>query len=180
MKRKFVFAHMKVARVYASLSTAKRRKVGALLVKNNTPIAIGYNGTKPGRDNCCEDENNVTFPHVIHAEINALNKLRNSSETAKGSCLVMTATPCRDCFEECYNAGIRTFFYGEDYREMQHLGPFINGSQSTCKFYYVDEENEKIYRLLASNVHLNPKLQPWSDKWKMVLHEVTVEEFEII
>lgn len=135
---------MRVARIYSRLSYAERRKVGALLVKNNTPIAIGYNGTKPGRCNCCEDERGETRPDVIHAEINALNKLRNSHETALGAVMFITAAPCPDCVEECFNAGIRTFFYGEDYRVMDHLIPMI---EKGCEFYYVDEHKETISRL---------------------------------
>lgn len=158
MKPKFVFAHMKVARTYASLSYAKRRKVGALLVKNNTPIAIGYNGTKPGRDNCCEDENGQTKPDVIHAEINALNKLRNSHETADGACMFMTASPCPDCIEECYNAGIRTYFYGENYRLMDHLIPMIDKG---CQFFYVDEANEEIHSLVVKRSYGPVQDQPY-------------------
>lgn len=55
MKQKFVEAHMKVAEVYAELSSAKRLHVGAIVVKDNRVISIGYNGMPSGWDNTCED-----------------------------------------------------------------------------------------------------------------------------
>ena len=55
MKDKFVQAHMKVARIYADLSYAKRKKVGAVIVKDDRILSIGYNGTPSGWDNCCEE-----------------------------------------------------------------------------------------------------------------------------
>ena len=72
MKQKFLDAHMKAAEVYASLSSAKRLKVGAVIVKDNRIISIGYNGTPSGWDNNCEDEHGETKEEVIHAEANAI------------------------------------------------------------------------------------------------------------
>lgn len=55
MKEKFVKAYMKTAKIFADLSTAKRLKVGAIVVKDNRIVSIGYNGTPAGWDNVCED-----------------------------------------------------------------------------------------------------------------------------
>ena len=92
MKNKFVQAHMKVAKIYADLSYAKRKKVGAVVVKNDRILSIGYNGTPAGWDNNCEESVlwhkgkqllspiYVTKPEVIHAETNAIAKLAASTE----------------------------------------------------------------------------------------------------
>lgn len=56
MKDKFKAAYMDVARRFADLSSAIRLKVGAIIVKDDRIISIGYNGTPPGWDNCCEDK----------------------------------------------------------------------------------------------------------------------------
>jgi dCMP deaminase len=56
MKQKYIDAHIRVAEVYASLSTAKRLQVGAIVVKDNRVISIGYNGMPSGWDNNCEDK----------------------------------------------------------------------------------------------------------------------------
>lgn len=55
MKPKHIKAHMKTAENYASLSTARRLQVGAILVKDDRIISIGYNGMPSGWDNNCED-----------------------------------------------------------------------------------------------------------------------------
>ena len=55
MKPKYIKAHMKVASIYAGLSTARRLQVGALIVKEDRIISIGYNGMPSGWDNNCED-----------------------------------------------------------------------------------------------------------------------------
>lgn len=55
MKEKFVKAYMKTAKIFADLSTAKKLKVGAIVVKDNRIVSIGYNGTPAGWDNVCED-----------------------------------------------------------------------------------------------------------------------------
>lgn len=116
IKPKFVFAHLKVAEVYAELSSAKKLKVGAVLVKGGTPIAIGYNGTKAGACNCCEDENGKTLPGVRHAEINALNKLWTSKESAEGAISFQTHSPCIECVQDLHAAGIRDIYFSERYR----------------------------------------------------------------
>lgn len=71
---------MKAAYIYAECSTAVRKKVGALIVKNDRILSVGYNGLPSGWDNVCEDElpdgTLVTKPEVIHAESNAIVKVK--------------------------------------------------------------------------------------------------------
>ncbi len=54
MKEKFKHAYMDTARRFAELSPAIRRKVGAIVVKDDRIISIGYNGMPVGWDNECE------------------------------------------------------------------------------------------------------------------------------
>lgn len=54
MKSKFINYYMNIANLTAELSSAVRLKVGAIAVKDNKIISIGYNGTLPGTDNNCE------------------------------------------------------------------------------------------------------------------------------
>lgn len=56
MKSKYINAHIKVAEIYSQLSSAKRLQVGAIVVKDNRVVSIGYNGTPAGWDNDCEDK----------------------------------------------------------------------------------------------------------------------------
>lgn len=55
MKQKFKEAYMKTAETFSELSHARRLHVGAIVVKDNRIISIGYNGMPAGWDNNCED-----------------------------------------------------------------------------------------------------------------------------
>lgn len=104
-------AHMKVARIYSELSTAKRLQVGAVIVKDNRIISIGYNGMPSGWDNNCENTDEfgfmpVTKPEVLHAETNAIAKVAKSSESCLDATIYCTTAPCIDCAKLIYQSGI--------------------------------------------------------------------------
>ena len=126
MKPKHQTAHMKAAHIYAELSTARRLKVGALVVKDDRIISIGYNGMPKGWDNNCEyiaeqheDGGQVlkTKPEVLHAETNAIAKLARSSESGLDATLFVTHSPCLDCAKIIYQSGIKHVYYATDYRD---------------------------------------------------------------
>ena len=60
---KFDHSYLEMAQIWAQNSYCKRRKVGALLVKDRMIISDGYNGTPSGFENICE-EDGVTKPYV--------------------------------------------------------------------------------------------------------------------
>lgn len=124
MKQKFINAHMKVAETYAQLSSAKRLQVGAVIVKNDTIIGIGYNGMPSGWDNECEDQTYVddfhvvmvTKPEVIHAESNAICKVTKSTNSSENADMFVTHAPCIHCAKLIHQAGVRKVFYRDGYR----------------------------------------------------------------
>jgi dCMP deaminase len=116
MPHKFDHAYLEMAEVWSRNSYCKRRKVGALLVKDRTIISDGYNGTPSGFENICEDEDGVTKPYVLHAEANAITKLARSSNNSDGATIYITASPCIECAKLIIQAGIRRVVYGEQYR----------------------------------------------------------------
>ncbi len=131
MKLKLVEAYMQTAKIFADLSHARRLHVGAIVVKDDRIISIGYNGMPAGWDNNCEDESVEPYagfegsihrivlktkPEVLHAESNAISKLARSSESGDGSVMFVTHAPCIDCAKLIFQSGIRQVFYGEEYR----------------------------------------------------------------
>lgn len=108
--------YMRMARIWAENSYCKRRRVGALIVKDKMIISDGYNGTPSGFENVCEDENNVTKPYVLHAEANAITKIARSGNNSDGATLYVTTSPCIECAKLIIQAGIRRVIYGEKYR----------------------------------------------------------------
>ena len=145
MKQKFIDAYMDVAERFAQLSSAVRLQVGAIVVKDDRIISIGYNGMPAGWDNVCEhkeydlsrDFNGDYFPdphnhfpltdeqgryalrtkkEVLHAESNAIAKLARSAESGEGATIFVTHSPCIDCAKLIYQSGINTVYYRNAYR----------------------------------------------------------------
>ena len=110
------YRYLRMARVWAENSYCKRRRVGALVVKEKMIISDGYNGTPSGFENLCEDGNGITKPYVLHAEANAITKLARSGNNSDGSTLYVTASPCIECAKLIIQAGIKRVVYGEKYR----------------------------------------------------------------
>jgi dCMP deaminase len=125
MKQKFRDAYMKVAETFAELSSARRLHVGAIVVKDDRIISIGYNGMPSGWDNNCEFEFKhpqtkitelVTRAEVLHAETNAIAKLAKSTESGDGATMFITHAPCMDCAKLIYQSGINCVLYRNSYK----------------------------------------------------------------
>jgi dCMP deaminase len=129
VKQKFIDAYMKTAEVFAELSSARRLHVGAIVVKDDRIISIGYNGMPSGWDNNCEDVVTPSLPYlqgdgptlktkpeVLHAETNAIAKLAKSTESGMDATLFVTHAPCLDCAKLVYQSGINSVFYRNSYR----------------------------------------------------------------
>jgi dCMP deaminase len=124
MKQKFIDLYMDWALRTAQLSHARRLKVGAVIVKDDSVISYGYNGMPAGWDNNCEDElyqqdGNAglkTKPEVLHAESNAIAKLAKSSNSGSGADIFITHSPCIECAKLIYQSGIKRVWFGEQYR----------------------------------------------------------------
>lgn len=107
--------YLKMAAIWSLNSYCKRRKVGALLVKDKMIISDGYNGTPAGFENVCEDENNRTKPYVLHAEANAITKVAKSGNSSDGATMYVTSSPCLECAKLIIQAGIKRVVYTENY-----------------------------------------------------------------
>jgi len=132
MKEKFINAYMDVAERFAELSSARRLHVGAIVVKDDRIISIGYNGMPSGWGNNCEDEighvlddaNSIveirlkTKPEVLHAETNAIAKLAKSNESGMGATMFITHAPCLDCAKLIFQSGIGSVLYRDAYRDI--------------------------------------------------------------
>jgi len=153
-------AHMEVAQTYAQLSSAKRSKVGCVIVKENRIISIGYNGMPSGWDNECEywlPKEGVTFdvhpkdieiycdsftkPEVLHAETNAIAKVARSSESCEGATLYTTMMPCLDCAKLIYQSGISRVVYENDYPKGDAGVQFLTKCNLSCEKFSEQVDN---------------------------------------
>jgi dCMP deaminase len=125
MKQKWIDAFMDTAERFAQLSSAKRLQVGAVVVKDNRIISIGYNGMPAGWTNECENivqhsddtVTTVTKEEVIHAEANAISKLARSNDSGLGATMFITHAPCVHCAKLIYGAGIEHVYFRHEYRD---------------------------------------------------------------
>ena len=113
--------YLRMAKIWSENSYAKRRQVGCLIVKDRMIISDGYNGTPSGFPNVCEDDHNVTFPYVLHAEANAITKLAGSNNSAHGATLYCTDMPCMECSKLIIQCGIVRVVYGWDYHDTRGI-----------------------------------------------------------
>jgi dCMP deaminase len=144
MKKKMMDFYMDVAIRTSALSSAKRLKVGSVLVKNDNIISFSWNGNARGLDNECEyklykPENEIItdwfdlndkYPYsdqngrytlktketVTHAEEAMLMKMASSHESAEGATLFCTHACCMQCAKLIFGAKIKQFIYMNEYR----------------------------------------------------------------
>ena len=124
---------MKSAFNYAECSTAKKLKVGCVIVKEDRIISIGYNGMPSGWTNKCEENTLwrngqqlpqpllVTKPEVLHAEENAITKLAKCTESGEDASAFITHAPCLSCAKLLHGAGIVEVYYIHSYRDTDGL-----------------------------------------------------------
>ena len=112
---------MEIAEIVARTSKAKRLQVGAVAVVDNRIVATGYNGTAPGLNNECEDENGETKRGVLHAEVNTVAFSSKNGVTLNGAVLYCTHAPCLHCAAVLGSAGVRAVYYRTSYRDSDGL-----------------------------------------------------------
>jgi len=141
-KKSLDSAYMDLALRWSSLSEAKRKKVGCIIVKNGAIISDGYNGTPSGFNNECEFHEPIngekmtidyegnfvegtyqltTKPEVLHAESNAITKLAKSTQSSESSTMYITISPCVDCAKLIIQSGVKRVAYGEVYRNKEGI-----------------------------------------------------------
>lgn len=147
-QHKIDVTYIKMAQTWADLSHSLRKKVGALIVKNNTIIADGHNGTPSGFENECEESVNNedgTFReyrtkwYVLHAESNALAKVAKSTQSSEDATLYVTCSPCTECSKLILQAGIKKVVYLEEYRDVAGLD-FLHRAGVEIKKINIDND----------------------------------------
>ena len=142
MNHKQIQAYMDCAHTFGNMSHCEKKKVGAVIVKDNLMISYGYNGTLPDEDNCCEEDGKTT-KHVIHAEENALMKAAKTSVSTEGSTVILTLSPCYHCALLLVQAGIKEVFYKETHKTTDGISLLEKHGVAISQFL-VDDDIEVI------------------------------------
>jgi dCMP deaminase len=108
-------------------SSCLKRKVGAVIVRENRILATGYNGAPRGIDSCFDSgvcwRRNQGIAHgtdkdlcmAAHAEANAFSQAAREGISLKGATLYVTTHPCITCAKEIIQTGIISVNYLEEY-----------------------------------------------------------------
>jgi dCMP deaminase len=111
---------MNIAREVSTRSTCDRKFVGAVIVRDKSILATGYNGSIRGLPHCDEEGHLMEEGHcvrTVHAEANAIVQAARNGVRIDGSSIYVTASPCWGCFRLIANAGIARIAFGEFYRD---------------------------------------------------------------
>jgi dCMP deaminase len=117
---------MNIAKVVASRSNCMKRKVAAIIVKDQRVVSTGYNGTPRGACNCNEGgcprcngmaPSGTALDECLcsHGEENAITQAAYHGISLKGSTLYTTFAPCLQCTKLIINSGIVEVVYNQDY-----------------------------------------------------------------
>jgi dCMP deaminase len=117
---------MKIAHLVSSRSTCLRRKVGAIIVKDNQIIATGYNGAPKGvihceKTGCLREKLHIPagerheLCRGVHAEQNAIIQAAVNGTAVKNAIMYCTHQPCSICAKMIINAEIKTVYIGKPY-----------------------------------------------------------------
>ncbi len=119
---------MDIALLVARRSTCRRRRVGAITVKNKRILATGYNGAPSGLPHCLDIgclREEMEIPsgerhelcRGLHAEQNVIIQAAYHGISIKGATLYCTNLPCSICSKMLINAGISDIIYQEGYAD---------------------------------------------------------------
>ena len=137
-QKKYDKAYLRMALEWSKLSHCKRKKVGAIIVKDRMIISDGYNGTPSGFDNCCEDLNGETYWYVLHAEANAILKTARSTHDCKNATLYLTMSPCKECSKLIHQCGIKRLVYIDQYKDISGLEFLAEAGVEVLQLAYND------------------------------------------
>ena len=111
---------MNIAHEVATRATCDRKHVGAVIVRERSILATGYNGSLRGLAHCDDEGPLMEDGHcvrTVHAEANAIVQAARNGVRIEGSTIYVTASPCWGCFRLIVNAGIVRIVFGEFYRD---------------------------------------------------------------
>lgn len=114
-----------IAELAAARSTCPRRRVGAVLARDQRVVATGYNGSLRGQPHCTEVGCLMVDGHckrTVHAELNALLQCALHGAASDGCTLYTTSFPCLDCAKAMVQAGVRRVVYRDAYPDPHAAG----------------------------------------------------------
>ena len=133
-----------ITRQVAERSTCTRAKVGAVIVRDKSILATGYNGAPAGMPHCTEvgclvyksqtpdGEVEENCFRTIHAEINAIAQAARNGSAIRDASVYITHSPCIHCLKVLVNTGIKHVYYEKPYK-LHTLEDLLRHSEVTLE-----------------------------------------------
>lgn len=123
---------MSIAFLASCRSPCERLNVGAIIVKNNRLISMGYNGYIQGAPHISRIQDNHE-QSIIHSEINAISDCAKRGVSLENSKIYITHYPCINCFRSIAACGIKEVIYLDDYNNNPIVKELATDSGITFK-----------------------------------------------
>lgn len=135
MRPSRIQTYMECAQTFAKRATCHRLNVGAVIVKDRTIVAHGYNGPPSGEPHCSGNDcpGRLECKRTIHAEENAIKRLEGTG-CGWGWDIYCTDSPCPSCASMIIRYGGQRVFFATPYRITDSLDFLI-------------EQKIKVYRV---------------------------------
>ena len=121
---------VEIAKVVAQRSADPHTQVGAVLVKNNCVIGVGYNGEPKGFHFDFDWNSPEKYPYVIHAEMNAISNANRNGVDCNGADIYLTLSPCHDCIKLLIQHGIKNVYYLKEYKDIDLTKRIVENTDS--------------------------------------------------
>ena len=137
---------MQLAEDVGTWASCLRRKVGAVIVRDNRVMTTGYNGASAGimtcvkRGECLREKLGIPSGtrhevcYAAHAEQNAIIQAAKYGVNIDGATLYCTHQPCGICAKMIINAGIKRIVYKEGYPDEFSMHLFSDAGTKIEKF----------------------------------------------
>lgn len=112
---------MSIAYLASMRSPCSRLHVGAVIVKDNRLVSMGYNGFISGAPHVSRVRDNHEQA-IIHSEVNAIVDCARRGVSLADASIYVTHYPCINCFRSIAGCGIKEIIYSEDYRNDPLVG----------------------------------------------------------
>lgn len=122
--------YLKLAKIASERATCSKLKVGAVLVRQQRIVAVGYNGAPSGWTHCNHVFNSFEgvkinkrddhCKNALHAEMSVLLMCARFGIPTDGTVLYLTHFPCSECTKAIAQAGVKGVMYKEDYKNEEN------------------------------------------------------------
>ena len=131
-----IISYFNTAKAAANKSLCTKRKVGAVLFKNNT-FLDGYNYPAFRTDNITVDDDGETLSDIVHAEMDIITKLAGKYHgfNTLDSSIITTLSPCFQCSKNIIRLNIKELYF----RDIHKVRPLVLLMANDIKVYQLLE-----------------------------------------